>query len=453
MTEKTVLLDVRTAGTSGDMFLSALLDLLGDQEALVPVAASLLIYDPTIRVSTEQVSMGDVSGIRLHVQADLGLRLSPEAIRDVLRGVCEELELSSTATSLANKILDEILQAESRAHDMPIEQLHLHETGSVDTVLDIVGTAYLLERAGLLGNARFVSTPVAVGSGTIKTEHGDLEVPVPAVAEILVAHDVPFEKGDAKTEVLTPTGAAILVTLVNEFVDSIESFEAIEEGVGFGTRDLGNVPNMMRIAVGRMAQASPEKTVSEPKRVEPEVEPQIERAPSQSTAGPTIAEEESDLQRAWETDEVVVIEANVDDVDGEAIGNIFDALLSDALAYDVVMIPAYGKKNRPCYVVKVIAAESQLDRIAEIMVRHLGTLGVRYTKWNRLKAVREVIVCRLEIDDKEYMVRVKISRGPDGSIVNIKPEADDIVKVSAETGIPVRELKPRVAMQAFAVTE
>ncbi|MCF2136108.1 MAG: nickel pincer cofactor biosynthesis protein LarC [Candidatus Thorarchaeota archaeon] len=447
MNEKTVLLDVMTAGASGDMFLSALIDLLDDDNALVPVAASLLIYDPTIRVHVDKVE----DGRTIKITHDQGLRLSPESLREIITGVSEELELSKQSTTFALKALQEIMEAESRAHDMPVEKLHLHETGSVDTVLDIVGTAYLLEKAGLMSKTRFLSTPVAVGSGTIQIEHGEMEVPVPAVAELLVSHEVPFITGDAKTEVLTPTGAAILVSLVNEFVDSTDGFDVIRSGVGYGSRDLGEVPNRMRILVGTPQTIPPVFTAETPT----ESTPIKTQTPHTQAAQPHShpPSEAIVMQQGWDTDNVIVIEANVDDVDGEAIGTIFDALLKEGNAYDVVMIPAYGKKNRPCYVVKVITTEENLTKVAEIMVRHLGTLGVRYTNWSRLKASREVIVCRLEVDDKEYMVRVKISRGPNGEIINIKPEADDLVKVSAETGIPVREIKPRIALQAYAVTE
>jgi uncharacterized protein (DUF111 family) len=150
---------------------------------------------------------------------------------------------------------------------------------------------------------------------------------------------------------------------------------------------------------------------------------------------------------------VIVIETNVDDVDGETLGTLFDTLLEEGLAYDVTIIPAIGKKNRPCYVVKVIAAKAGLKSIADVMIKNLGTIGIRYTTWQRLKATRETIVCRFEIDGNEYMVRVKVSRSVDGSILSIKPEADDVFRVSKETGIPVRELRPRIAMQAHAVTE
>lgn len=447
MAEKTVLIDVKTAGASGDMFLSALLSLLGDENALIPVAASLLIYDPTIRVNVMHVD----DGIKVEVTADKGLRLSPAALKEIIIGVSEELELSKAATNFALKALQEILEAESRAHDTPIDKLHLHETGSVDTVLDIVGTAYLLERADLLTKTRFLSTPVAVGSGTIQTEHGLLDVPVPAVSEILVAHDVPFVTGDAKTEVLTPTGAAILVSLASEFVESTDGFDIIQEGIGYGSRDLGGIPNRMRILIGNPSAVTPPRT--EVKTTPAAHESITTTTPHVHTHTHTHGTEEPKMFQGWNSDNVLVVEANVDDVDGEAIGNIFDALLDDGEALDVVMIPAYGKKNRPCYIIKAIVQESNLGKVAAIMVRHLGTLGVRYTTWSRLKAVREIIVCRLEIDDKEYMVRVKISRGPDGEIVNIKPEADDLAKVSSETGIPVRELKPRVALQAYAITE
>ncbi|MCK4279917.1 MAG: DUF111 family protein, partial [Candidatus Thorarchaeota archaeon] len=155
----------------------------------------------------------------------------------------------------------------------------------------------------------------------------------------------------------------------------------------------------------------------------------------------------------WSSDEVVVVETTVDDVDGETMGSLFDILLSEGLAYDVVMIPAFGKKNRPCFIVKVIAAKAGLKGIAEVMMKHLGTLGIRYTTWERLKASRETILCKMDISGQEFMVRVKVSRAADGSIITIKPEADDVLTVSKATGIPVRELKPRIAMQAQAVTE
>jgi len=445
MTENAVLLDVESAGASGDMFLAALLHLLGDQEALMRVAASLLIYDPTVRVKVNEVSADGSKGFRVEIQADKGVRLSPGSLREVIKGVAEEIELSDTATRFANRVLDCLLEAESKAHDTPIDDLHLHETGSIDTVLDIVGTAYLLEQLGLLGKFRFLSTPVAVGSGTIDTEHGELEVPVPAVAEILVTNDVPYVTGEAKTETLTPTGAAILVTLVDEFVDSTEGFEVVRQGVGFGSRDLGGIPNMMRVLIGN--RTAPVAAGAAKKTARPKA------APSARTRPASKAPAQKQDIGSWESDQVVVIETTVDDVDGEAIGTIFDTLLSDGDAYDVVMIPAYGKKNRPCYIVKVLSPESSLLTVADVLTRHLGSLGVRYATWDRLKAAREIIVCRLEIEGKEYMVRVKVSRSPDGGIINIKPEADDLMKVSAETGIPVRELKPRVALQAYAVTD
>ncbi len=449
MSERVVLLDVRSAGASGDMFLSALLDLLGDQEALMRVAASLLIYDPSIRVKVEEVSADGLRGLRVDIHTDKGIRLSPESLREVIKGVADEIQLSDIATKFSYRVLDRLLEAESKAHGTPIDQLHLHETGSVDTVLDIVGTAYLLERFGLLGKVRFLSTPVAVGDGTIETEHGEMEVPVPAVAEILVSHDVPYVTGEATTEALTPTGAAILVTLVDEFVESTVDIEIVKEGVGFGSRDLGRVPNVMKIGIGNRPEAAEAAPVAD--RVTTTTRARAPTAKPVTTTGKKSSAPTG--VGVWETDQVLVIETTVDDVDGEAIGSIFDTLLSSGDAYDVIMIPAFGKKNRPCYVIKVLAPESSLMTVAETLVRHLGSLGVRYTTWDRLKAVREIIVCRLEIDGKEYMVRVKVSRSPDGSIINIKPEADDLMKVSAETGMPVRELKPRVALQAYAVTD
>ena len=453
MLSKTILIDAGTAGASGDMILSALIDLIGDDEAIVPVAASLLIYDPSLRVRINQESRSGLSGKRLEVTMDKGVRFSPESLLGIIDSVSEELEISKKATKFAKDALNAILLAESRAHDKPINELQLHETGSVDTILDIVGAAYLLEKAGFLGEAKILCTKVAVGSGTINTEHGELEVPVPAVSEIIVEHDMPIHTGEAKTEVLTPTGAALLVTMVDEFVESADEFILEKQGLGFGLRDLGEIENVLKISLGVLEITDkPGKKPEAPKKARPSKK---EEKPKTSTPKKTkkIPEERAEMLDDWNADEVIVIEANVDDADGEVMGALFDVLLSEGLAYDVVMIPAYGKKNRPCFVVKVIAAKAGLKSVAEIMIRHLGTLGIRYTEWSRLKVARETVVCSMDIDDVEYMVRVKVSRGADGSIVNIKPEADDIVKVSKATGIPIRELKPRIVMQARAVTE
>ncbi|MHA1636748.1 MAG: nickel pincer cofactor biosynthesis protein LarC [Candidatus Thorarchaeota archaeon] len=451
MSKRTVLIDVATAGASGDMFLSALIDFIGDDESIVPVAASLLIYDPTIRVKILPMSSHGLVGKRLEVTRDKGTRFEPKALMKIIKSVSEELELSRKATTFAMDALDQLLQAEVRAHETPLEELHLHETGSVDTVLDLVGTAYLLEKAGLLGEATFIATSVAVGSGSIQTEHGLLEVPVPAVAEIIVHNEIPFLTGDAATEVLTPTGAAILATLAQEYVETSEGFTIEKQGVGFGTRDLGEIPNAMRFSLGIMDLPDKPKKPSKPAKKD---ESTKKEEPAITTpTKPKTAKEIVKVSEDWDKDEVVVIEANVDDIDGEVLGNLFDILLSEHLAYDVVMIPAYGKKNRPCYVIKVVAAKAGLSSVADLMIKHIGTLGIRYTEWSRLKAVRETIVCRLEVDDQEFMVRVKIARGRDGSIINIKPEADDVLTVSKATGIPIRELKPRIVLQAHAVTE
>jgi uncharacterized protein (TIGR00299 family) protein len=454
LAKKRVLIDVATAGASGDMFLSALTDLIGESDVLLPVAASLLIYDPSFRLAIGSKEHSGNTGRVLQITRNPTIRLDPGPMMEVLQAVAEEVELSPKAKTFVKDTMTVILQAESRAHNKPIDELHLHETGSIDTVLDIVGTAYLLERAGLFEDTEIISTRVATGSGIIATEHGDLEVPVPAVAEILVVHDMLFHNGDAQTEVLTPTGAAILATLASKYVDSVDDFVAKNQGVGFGTRNLGKIPNMMKIIVGEVVVpdgAKPDVAPKEePKKKESKTEPEAEK-PATITKPKT--EERIGVLDEWNADEVVVIETNVDDVEGETLGTLFDTLLEEGLAYDVVIIPAIGKKNRPCHVVKVIAPKTGLKSIAEVLIRQLGTIGIRYTTWERLKAARETLVCSLEIDNKEYMVRVKVARTTDGSILSIKPESDDMVRVSRETGIPIRELKPRIAMQAHAVTE
>jgi uncharacterized protein (DUF111 family) len=211
----------------------------------------------------------------------------------------------------------------------------------------------------------------------------------------------------------------------------------------------------MRIIIGEEAPR-PEKPTEKPTK-KPTEKPaeKAARKPAERTVTTPVkmAEARTEILEAWMDEDVVVIETTVDDIDGETAGSLYDVLVSEGLAYDVMMIPAFCKKNRPCYIVKVIAAKAGLKSVAEILIRHLGAPGVRYTTWQRLTAAKETVVCRLEIDGKEFMVRVKVSRGADGGILNIRPESDDVLRVSQATGIPVRELKPRIALQGSAVTE
>ncbi|TFG96948.1 DUF111 family protein, partial [Candidatus Thorarchaeota archaeon] len=318
LVKKRVLIDVATAGASGDMFLSALTDLIGEADVLLPVAASLLIYDPSFRLAIGTKEHSGNTGRVLHITRNPTIRLNPKSMMEVLQAVAEEVELSHKGKTFVKDTMTVILQAESRAHNKPIDDLHLHETGSIDTVLDIVGTAYLLERAGLFEDTEIISTRVATGSGIISTEHGALEVPVPAVAEILVVHDMLFHNGSAETEVLTPTGAALLAVLASEYVDSVEGFVAQNQGVGFGTRDLGKVPNMMKIIVGEFVvpektkpeEAKLEKTPKEEStKKEAKAEPKAEAKPV--TVKPKTEERIGGLDE-WNADEVVVIETNVD---------------------------------------------------------------------------------------------------------------------------------------------
>ncbi|MFX0107957.1 MAG: nickel insertion protein, partial [Candidatus Hodarchaeota archaeon] len=324
MTENIVLLDVRNAGTSGDMFLSALVDFVGEDDALLPVVASLLIYDPTLRVRFVSKTDQGFTGIAIETTKDSAIRFSPSSLQEMVSAVCEELELSPKATQIALNALNEILQAESRAHETPIDKLHLHETGSVDTVLDLVGTAYLLERANLIENTRFISTHVAVGSGVINTEHGPLEVPVPAVAEILVVNEIPFVMGEPKTEVLTPTGAAILATLAKEWIETADDFIARQQGIGFGSRDLGDVPNLMRFLIGVFredSETSPTVAKKDTKKVTPKKEPAVkDKKMEKKPEAPT--EEKPSMIDSWTADDVIVIETNVDDIDGEVMGTL-----------------------------------------------------------------------------------------------------------------------------------
>ena len=298
---------------------------------------------------------------------------------------------------------------EAAIHRMPVEDVHLHEVGAVDSIVDIVSAVRALE---WLAPARVVASPLNVGSGTVKCAHGEMPVPAPATASLLAG--VPTYAAGAPVELTTPTGALI----VTEYADAFGPMPPMRVdriGYGAGDRDLSGRPNVLRALVGESA--------SEEERAEP-------------ATGTLAAPDAEGLER------VVVLECQIDDMNPQLYGVLMDRLI-DAGALDVFYAPIQMKKNRPGTLVTVIASPSRRSALAGILFAESTTIGVRVTGTVRERLERESVT----VDTPLGVVRVKVARRR-GEVLNAAPEFEDCVRIAAEHGLAVKDVQA-IAVKAW----
>jgi uncharacterized protein (TIGR00299 family) protein len=371
------------AGIAGDMALGSLVD-AGADLALVerelvalPVGGWSLEAAPVLRagVACTQVLVRarDTQVVRTHAH---------------IVGLITEARLPERARQRALAAFARLAEVEGKLHRRPASQVHFHEVGATDAIIDIVGTCVALE---LLGVDEVRASPVAQGSGMVHTAHGTLPVPAPAVVELL--RGAPTYGTTIPVELTTPTGAALLATLCAGW-GPMPAMEIQASGFGAGSRQLDGLPNAVQVVIGRAV----ERSAADPDHGQP----------------------------------VVVLEANVDDVTGEILGATVAALMR-AGALDAWVTPVTGKKGRPAHVVSVLGDPAAVGRLRHVLADETGTLGIRAQSWQRWPAERQFA----EVDVGGYPVRVK--RGPR----RIKAEHDDAARVAALLRLPIREVARR----------
>jgi uncharacterized protein (TIGR00299 family) protein len=377
------------SGVSGDMALAALLDAGVDAAA---VRAALSSLGLPIRLTVEKVRKGGFAATRVLVEA-------PEEhehrhLADV-EAILGRGRLSDAQRTLALRIFRRLAEAEAAAHGMPLEQVHFHEVGALDSIADIAGVAVALD---LLGARRITCRPVPTGSGMVKCAHGMMPIPAPGTAELL--RGVPLAPSTIKAELTTPTGAAIVATVVQEWVEQpVMTVERI--GHGAGTRDFLEQPNLLRLFVGEAA-ANP-----------------------------------------GERDQVWVVETNLDDVPAEVIGYCCERLFA-AGALDVFTVPIQMKKSRPGVLLSVLAPAAALEAVEETLFRETATFGVRRYAVERRKLRREAATVQTPWGP------VQGKRGwRDGGPQVFTPEYEDCARVAREHGVPLREVYAQ-AQRAYA---
>ncbi len=372
------------SGISGDMVLGALVDAGADLSRLE--AQLRLLQLPGWKISAEKVRRQALFATQVKVESH---EHHPHRGLSEILQMIDKAGLEPRAAQRASRIFQRLGEAEAKVHQIPIEKVHFHEVGAVDSIIDIVGAAAGFE---LLGVDEFACSSLDVGAGRIRTEHGVLPVPAPATAELL--RDAPTYSSGIERELVTPTGAAIATTLATRFAE-MPAMRLRAIGYGAGSADLAEQPNVLRLLIGEAI--SPERGAHRDPRV-------------------------------------AVIEANLDDMSPQIYGYFVERALA-AGALDVFSTPVQMKKNRPGQLVTLLCDPAVSDRLIDLVFRETTTIGVRTYEVRRRTLDRETIPVETPLGE----IRVKVSR-LNGTILNAAPEYEDCQRIAAQKGIPLKQV-------------
>jgi uncharacterized protein (TIGR00299 family) protein len=381
------------SGISGDMFVGSLLDAGLPLDRLLAELRKIPLGFYEFKRS--RAVRGHLAGTR--VEICVPARQPGRKLGDIT-GLILQSALSASVQRRILNVFNRLAEAEGKLHNMPPTEVHFHEVGAVDSIIDIVGTCVGLE---LLDISQLTCSPVNVGSGSVQAAHGSLPVPAPASLELL--KDVPIYSSGVEGELVTPTGAALITTLSAGF-GPIPPMKVECIGYGAGAREIPGQPNLARLLVGQST------------------EPVTARPGARG-------------------DEVVsVIEANVDDMSPQLYGFFVDQALA-AGALDVTCTPIQMKKNRPGILVSVLCTPETSDALAQLLFEQTTTIGVRIYEARRKVLERELI----SVETPYGAVKVKVARG-DGKTLNVAPEYEDCQRLATEKNVPLKQVM--IAAQA-----
>jgi uncharacterized protein (TIGR00299 family) protein len=325
--------------------------------------------------------------------------------------------LSASGRDRAKAMFQRLGEAEAAIHQMPVEQVHLHEVGALDSIVDIVGIVFAMEWAGV---DRIVCSPLNVGGGMVHSAHGVFPVPAPATMKLL--GDAPVYSGAAQKELVTPTGALIATTYAGSF-GPLPSMAVERIGYGAGDRDDPQTPNVLRILIGR------------------EID-RLRAAEGAAADAASPAGHLSSVADATESDRVSVIECEIDDMNPQIFGAVMDRLFA-AGALEVFYTPVQMKKNRPGTLLTVVARPVLRAPMIDVIFRETTTIGLRYYDVDRECLERQTITVETPLGP----VRFKVARRG-GRVVNAAPEFEDCAKLAAANGVPIKEVQA-IATKAY----
>jgi uncharacterized protein (TIGR00299 family) protein len=368
------------SGASGDMILGTLIDAGLSLQRLRQELKKIRI--PTVHLKAEKVLKTGLAATQVTVEGRNEKR-SHRNLKEILR-IIERSGVETDVKEKSRKIFERIASVEGKIHRMPKEEIHFHELGGLDSIVDIVGSVWGIRQLGI---EKVYVSKVNVGGGFVKCEHGILPVPAPATLSLMEGK--PIYSSGVERELLTPTGAAILTTLGSEF-GSMPLFNVERIGHGAGRDDLPH-PNLLRLIIGT----------------------------SESIFG---------------KERVVVIETNIDDMNPQFYDYVIEKLLAMEVL-DVFITPVLMKKNRPGHLLTVICPSEKLHPVTTFLLKETTTLGLRWHEEERAKTDRKILL----LQTKYGRIRFKLARW-EGKVINLSPEYDDCKRLALEKRVPLKEI-------------
>ncbi len=380
------------SGIAGDMVLGALLDAGLPFDGLRSALGSLALDG--CDVSVRRVQRAGVSAAKFAVQEPRDAAAQPHRHLAGIFKLIDASALPPQGRDRAKALFRRLAEAEAAVHDMPVEKVHLHEVGAVDSIIDIVGAVYALD---WFGADRIVSSPLNVGGGSVSSAHGTIPVPAPATVRLL--GDAPIYSGGVQQELVTPTGALIVSSYASSY-GPLPAMKVSHVGYGAGDHDFPRNPNVLRVLIGE--SASP---------------------------GDTAAARDGSAPR------VVVIECEIDDMNPQIFGVVMERLYA-AGALEVFYVPVQMKKNRPGTLLTVVGPPGLRGDLSAIIFSETTTIGLRYAEVDRECLVRDAVTVETPVG----AVRIKLA-WRDGKLVNAVPEFDDCARLAAAHHLAVKDVQ------------
>ena len=387
----TIIIDPQSSGIAGNMIIGALVDLGANKDELKEIMEKSAEAFGKVKVSFNKISKHGIDSTFCHVEM---IENQPPVNYPEFIEKIESLDIDEKVKETSINVFERIAKAESKVHGKTLQTIHFHEVGASDAVADVIGSIYAYYSLNL-NQQKIIGLPIAVGGGRVKTAHGTIPVPAPAVLEIL--KDANIVGGPVDSELATPTGSAIYAEICDEISEFIPHIKPKKIAYGAGKKDFDH-PNILRII------------------------------------------ETSDIS---EKDTIDVIETNLDHLTGEEIGYLFDKLLDNG-ASDVSITPIIMKKNRQGSLLKVISKRKNRNQLVNVIFKETGSLGIRIApNLHRGIAKREFVKKEFEINGEIFEVTFK-NGYVNGEIISSRAEYEDLKKIAQKTGLPLIKVKEMI---------
>ena len=392
-----LIIDPQVAGISGDMLLSALINIGANKSKVIDgvhASENYLLGSKIQKIDFEKiVNHGtEATQLLLDIKENTHERKGTD-IQECILLTSDKIGLSEQAKMFAKESIRSLIKAESKIHGEPMESVHFHEASSIDTVVDIVGTAIALDDLNFFSE-EIITMPVAVGGGTLTFSHGVTSNPASAILEIFRNSNIIISGGQIKEEITTPTGASLLVNLADSCTEFYPAIRVKSIGYGAGKKKFDAFPNVLKIV-------------------------------------------KADKTEQFQQDTVQILETNLDDVSGEVLGHMIDKIISNG-AKDVTVAPAITKKGRPTNLVSIICDPSSTSTVLNTLISETGTLGIRIRSSARFVVPRVTISVPVMIHGKSFTVKCKMVKNQE-NVQHFKVEASDVKLVADSLSISFKD--------------